>query len=259
VTRRVDLPAGSGPAGRLKYGRVVRFAAVSERVRDILVDGGVPRARVDVIRDGVDSARLAGATPAARSGFRAEFGLEDDETAVGITAQFAPEKDHATLLRAWARVEAEAPGARLFLVGRGDGEAELRRLSAALGLSRVVFTGWRDDIPRVLAGLDAFVMTSTREGLGSSVMDAMACGLPVVATRAGGLPELVTDGEDGLLVPPGDPGALAPALLRIAREPGLARRLGAAARLRAESLFSVERMTAEYVAFYRRALGEEPT
>lgn len=256
VTRRVDFPVGRGPVGRAKYRRVTRLAAVSAGVKGVLQAGGAPAEKVDVILDGIDFPPLDAATPADRQSFRAELGLAGEDLAVGITAHFADHKDHRTLLLAFREVERAVPRARLLLVGRGELEEELRALVARLRLRRVTFTGWREDIPRVLSGLDVFVSSSHLEGLGSSVMDAMYRALPVVATRAGGVPELIRDGVDGLLVPRKDPPALAAALCRVLGDPDLRRRLGSAARAVACRRFSAERMVEEYAAFYARALGE---
>jgi glycosyltransferase involved in cell wall biosynthesis len=165
---------------------------------------------------------------------RAELGIPEDAPLVGSVANFKAAKDHATLLQAAVRVRQAVPDLRLLLVGQGPLEAETRRLAAELGLSEtVLFAGFREDARRLAATFDVFTLSSTYEGLPIALVEAMALGRPAVVTEVGGTPEVVTDGADGLLVPPGDPAALAGGLLRLLRDPELRARIGAAARARA--------------------------
>jgi glycosyltransferase involved in cell wall biosynthesis len=256
VTRRVDFPLKRGVIAEWKYGgAVARHAAVSERVRQVLVAGGVSRERIEVIRDGIDFGRF----PPAVSALRAEWSLPTDAMLVGVVAHLADHKDHRTLLSGWQSVEQRVAHAWLLIVGTGELDSELKALAQRLRLRRVIFTGFRDDINDVLRGLDVFTLTSHLEGLGSSVMDAMYCGLPIVATRAGGIPELIDDQHDGLLVAVRDPTGLATALVRVIHDVALRQRLGAAARQRAEAHFSADAMIARYRALYDRVLGVEHT
>jgi glycosyltransferase involved in cell wall biosynthesis len=252
VTRRVDFPLKRGFAARWKYGeRVRRFIAVSQAVGDVLAAGGIPTERIAVIRDGVDPARLRDAVPTLRQ----ELGLDHAAVLVGCVAHLADHKDHRTLLAAWAQVERSAPHAHLALVGTGELEDELKQLAQDLKLRRVVFTGFRSDVGSVLRSLDVFTLSSHLEGLGSSVQDAMLCGLPVVATRAGGLPELVRDGETGLLVPVRGVDALAQALICMTTSSDLRQRCGRAGLVAADPAFTAARMVAEHVALYEQVLG----
>ena len=153
---------------------------------------------------------------------------------IGSIANFKAAKDHATLLRAAVRVRQAVPGVRLLLVGQGPLEARTRRLAAELGLAdTVVFAGFRDDARRLAAAFDVFTLSSTYEGLPIALVEAMALGRPAVVTDVGGTSEVVTDGDDGLLVPPRDPVALADGLVRLLHNPDLRARIGAAARARA--------------------------
>jgi glycosyltransferase involved in cell wall biosynthesis len=255
VTRRVDFPIGRNPFSRWKYRRAASVAAVSEGVRRVLVDGGFPAERVEVIHDGVDPARVAGA---AESKLRAELGIPPEAVVFGVTAFLTDHKDHATLLRAFRLVEAELPNAWLLIAGQGELAEQLTALTRELELRRVRFLGHRPDIAPVLGALDVFVLSSHHEGLGSAVMDAMYAGLPVAATRVGGIPELVDEGVDGLLVPARDPAALAAALARLAREPEERKRMGEKAREKAWARFSAARMAREYQTLYDRLLGVAP-
>jgi glycosyltransferase involved in cell wall biosynthesis len=252
VTRRVDFPVKRGVVARWKYGaRVRRFIAVSAAVAEVLAAGGVARERIAVIRDGVDPERFAAAAPPV---LRRELALPDGAVLVGCVAQLTDHKDHRTLLAAWAEVEARAPQAWLAIVGQGELEAELKAQAATLGLKRAVFTGFRRDMPEVMRSLDVFTLSSHLEGLGSSVMDAMFCGLPVVATWAGGLGELVADGVTGLLVGVRDHQALATALARVILDPALRQCFGQAGRELAQPAFTARRMVDEHVALYREVL-----
>ncbi len=252
VTRRVDFPVKRGLAARWKYGAAVRrFIAVSAAVARVLEAGGVEPARIAVIRDGVEPGRLRAPVEPV---LRRELALPDGAVLTGCIAHLADHKDHRTLLTAWAEVERRAPQAWLAIVGTGELEAALKAQAAELHLARVVFTGFRDDIPAVLRSLDVFTLSSHMEGLGSSVMDAMLVGLPVVATRAGGIPELVDDGTTGLTVPVRDHRALADALCRASLDPELRRRLGDAGRDRADPAFTARRMVDEHVRLYGEIL-----
>ena len=249
VTRRVDFALKRGWISRWKYCRAVaRHAAVSEGVRQVMMTGGVPAERIDVIHDGIDFARFS----LQKSTLRQELSLPADAVLVGVTAHLTDHKDHRTLLSAWQHVEPVAAKAWLLIVGTGELESELKALATQLRLHRVVFTGFRQDINNVLRGLDIFTLTSHLEGLGSSVMDAMYCSLPVVATRAGGLPELIDDQADGLLVPVRDHAAVTHALLRVIGDPALRQRFGNAAHQRALQRFSAEVMIARYRCLYDR-------
>jgi glycosyltransferase involved in cell wall biosynthesis len=253
VTRRVDFAIGRSLIGRWKYGkRVTRFVAVSAGVQRVLEAGGVDAERIEVIHDGIDPARFAGNS----STLRAELGIPANAVVFGVVAHLTDHKDHRTLLTAFAEVERARPDAWLVVVGTGELEAELKALAITLLLKRTVFTGFRDDVPNVLRGLDVGVLSSHLEGLGSTVMDYCCCGLAVVATRAGGIPELITDNVDGLLVPPRDPPALAIALLHVATDAALRSRLGAAGRITAAERFGATRMVAAHEALYRRLAAE---
>lgn len=254
VSRRVDFAPGARPLGSLKYRtRVDLFVAVSGRVAQVLVEAGVPAHRVRTVYSGVP----ARAVPRAdRLGaLRAELGLPAGAPLVGTVGALAAHKDPLTLVRAFARLRDREPEARLLVVGDGPLRPEVGREVARLAAGdRVVLAGLRPDPVECLALLDVFVASSYLEGLNTSVLDAMSLGRPIVATRAGGIPEIVRDGETGLLVAPRDPTALAAAVARLLEDRALASRLGAAARtLSAE--FTAERMVRETEAAYRDVIA----
>jgi glycosyltransferase involved in cell wall biosynthesis len=256
VTRRVDFPIKANPLSRWRYRACARVVAVSEGVAAVLREGGVDGRLIRVILDGVDPARFASALDgSARGKLRAELGLAAQAVVFGIVAHLVDHKDHRTLLAAFKAVESQRPDAHLVIAGDGELRSALEALARELGLARVRFLGHREDVATVLADLDACIMSSHHEGLGSSAMEAMFAGLPLVATRVGGLPELVVDGQDGLLVPARDPAALAAALVRLAESPALRARMGRAARAKAQSSFSAERMVRAHEALYDDVLG----
>lgn len=243
VTRRVDFT----PKGAWKYRRCAKVVAISQAIAGLLRGAGVPSERIAVIPSGIDPQRFAGAD---RARGRAALGLAAGDLAVLCVAALEDHKDHATLLAAWERVAAAHPQAHLLLAGEGGLREAVAARAAAL--PRVRLLGFRDDIPDLLAASDAFALTSHMEGLGTAVMDAMCCGLPVVATRAGGIPELIEDGADGLLAPVRDATAIAGALSKVLEDALLRQRLGAAARATANRRFLASAMVDAYVDLYDR-------
>ena len=215
-----------------------RFVCVSADSARQAVRQGVSPRTVRVLWNGIDLTRFA--PPALRGA-----------GPVVTVARLSPEKDIDTLLRAAALAAAADDAFRLEIAGDGPCMADLRRTAAGLGLGgRVTFHGQVRDVPALLARAGLFVLSSRTEGVSLTLLEAMAGGLAVVATRVGGNPEVVADGETGLLVPPGDPAALAAAMLRLRRNDGERGRMGRAGRSRVERCFDVRRMTAEYERIY---------
>ncbi len=254
--RRVLFRAGRGPLTRWKYRHpsVRRIVCVSRAVADalrlVLPDDD---RRVRIVPEGIDVARF----PAAPDGrLRRALGVAPGVPLVGYVAAFTYEKDHRTFLDAAAAAVASGLAAQFVLVGDGPLRAEIAARARALGIAeRVHFTGFRDDVPAILPELDVFLFTSKEEGLGSSILDAYACGVPVVATAAGGVPEIVSDGETGLLAPIRDSAALASAVGRVLADRALRARLveGGARRV---ADFGVERMAERTLAIYREVAAE---
>lgn len=196
-----------------------------------------PAWKIRIIHNGVDPAPF----PHPAEAVRVELGLAEEDPVVGILAALRPEKDHETFLRAAALVVERHPAARFLVVGGGPRRAALEGLALELGIAdRVVFTGARSDVPAVLAAMDVFVLSSfTIECFPMALLEAMASSRPAVCTAVGGVPELLDDGVTGYLVPPRDPEALAGQLDPLLRSRELRRRLGAAARARVESNFTL--------------------
>lgn len=264
--RRVDFPLSGPLSARLKYGSASRLVAVSEFIAGVLEAGGVERSRVRVVPDalphGAAESRLAGLDapwgPAAdraalRARLAAELGLEPHTLWVGNLAALVGHKDQATLIRAIPAVVAREPRARFVVLGEGPERPRLEALAERLGVTGALRLPGRKEDPRpYLQSLDLYCQSSWGEGMGSVLLEAMACRVPVVATTAGGIPEVVRDGESARLVPPRDPAALAAALLAaLADAEGSRRRAAAAAA--ALPRFSLERTGSAVLAAYREA------
>ena len=226
ATRRVDFPL-KGALSRAKYRACDRVIAVSEAIRKVLLRARLPEERLRIVYEGVgDRAPEDGGRAAL-----AELGVPEAAPVVGNVAALTGHKDHATLLEAAALVARSRPDVRFVVAGTGEKQAELLDLRRRLGLeARVIFAGFRRDLDRLFPAFDVFCLTSRLEGLGTSLLDAMAFGRPIVATAAGGIPEAVVDGITGRLVPVGDAGALASALLEVIADPARGREMGKAGR-----------------------------
>jgi glycosyltransferase involved in cell wall biosynthesis len=233
-----------------------RLIALTEaEMADQLRFGVGPAAKFAIIHSGVDFTPFHLPGPERRQ-VRAELGIDPDGLVIGTLGRLTPVKGQSHLLAAFAQVRRQVEGAWLLLVGDGEEAAALRALARRLGVGeRAVFAGWRTDVPALLRAMDIFAFPSLNEGMGKALVEAMYAGLPVVATRVGGIPELVRHGAEGLLVAPGRPAELAAALLELAGDEGRRRALGEAAALRARG-YSAERMIAKLGALYRSLLKE---
>lgn len=228
-----------------------RVIAVSQHTADHLIGvEGAPSAKVRVIHNGIDFERVRVSSPQGPARIRAELGLADTRVVL-MAARMHPEKGYEHLLAALPRVLAEAPDVVLLIAGTGPLEGRYRAVSASLGLAKSVrFLGFRRDLPDVIAASDLVVLPSVAEAFGLVAAEALYLGVPVVASRVGGIPEIVDDGIDGLLVPPGDSEALALALVQLLLDDERRRRLRGAGREKVASRFSFRRMVAAYERLY---------
>jgi glycosyltransferase involved in cell wall biosynthesis len=253
ASRRVDFHLKRHAFSRWKYRQVDVFIAASDVIAGMLVADGVPADRIVTVHDGVN---LGWVDKQPVVDARATFWLPHGAPIVGNVAALVPHKGQRHLVGAAARVHREIPDARILIVGEGELRETLERQIKDLGLERhVLLTGFRSDALGLMKSFDLFVMSSVTEGLGSAVLEAMACGRAVAGTRAGGIPEVVVDGETGLLAPVHDEAALAEAIVRLLRDEPRRRAFGAAGRARVEREFSAERMVAKIVAVYERFLA----
>lgn len=256
ASRRVDFHLKRHAFSKWKYSHVDVFIAASELIKSVLIADGVPADRIDVVHDGVNLS-VIDKQPVVDA--HAAFFLPTGALLVGNVAALAAHKGQKHLVAAAARVVRELPDTRFLIVGEGELRDALERQIRELGLERhVVLTGFRSDVLGLVKSFDLFVMSSVTEGLGSAILEAMACGRPVVATRAGGIPEAVTDGVTGLIVPPQDDGELARAITQLLKAPARRRAFGEAGRRRVIEAFSVERLVEGTASVYEHRLSSRP-
>jgi glycosyltransferase involved in cell wall biosynthesis len=221
------------------------------------VAAGAPRERVALIPHGVDTARFRPADAAERAALRRELGLPEAGRIIIYTGRLLRGKGLEALLEAFGALAHEVPEAHLVLVGSGAGQSlsvedDLRQAAAARPWGgRVTFAGRVDDVSRWLRAADVFAFPSVFEALGISLVEAAACGLPAVASRTGGIPDVIDDGRSGFLVPPGDVRSLTAALRRLATDDELARDMGGGARAVALSRFDEADAVDRYRALFR--------
>jgi L-malate glycosyltransferase len=244
VTRRVDFPLRR----RGYWGRADRVIAISRAVAQVLERDGIASDRITVVHSGI---ALESTREVPRLGIRGRLGLPQMAQVAANVGALVPHKDHATLVAAAKRLEHRLPDLHWVVAGEGELRPDLERRVAESGLgNRVHLVGHIDDPARLIADADLFVMSSREEGLGTSVLDAMALGIPVASTAAGGLPEMLGNGA-GLIVPPGDPAALADAAARILQDREL--RMGLVEHARAEVQRFTDRRMAEGVGSVYRS------
>jgi glycosyltransferase involved in cell wall biosynthesis len=249
LSRRVDNAEAPWLA-RLKYRLYGRTICISEGIAEVLRSEGVEPTRLRVVR----SALLPSADmPTSRAELQQQFGIADGRLCIGVVAQLIERKGHRLLLAALRADASLANRVQVLCFGQGPLRAALEAESQGLP---VQFVGFRDDLQRWLPALDLLVHPALREGLGVSLLQASAAGVPIIASRAGGIPEAVRDGINGLLVPPGDAPALGAALHRLVDDAGLRRQLGEQGRSLMKAEFSVAAMVEGNLAVYREVLAE---
>ncbi|PSQ05589.1 glycosyltransferase [Halobacteriales archaeon QS_6_71_20] len=231
-----------------------RIVSNSETGRDLAVDRGADPERVTVIGNGRDVSRYHAGSGAA---VRSELDVGEDELVVGTVGRLLERKGHFELLTAWAQVRERGIDARLVLVGDGADREALEARAEELGCAdSVEFPGMRDDVPDVLAAMDVFAFPSHYEGMPGSVIEAMAAGLPIVATPVDGTAELLESYRTGLFVPVEAPTDLGWAITRLVESPSLRWALGNAAQRHARTTLTIDAMVDRFEAFYRELDGE---
>ncbi len=252
VTRRVDNPE-SRVVASFKYGLYDRVASISQGICQVLRQAGVADEKLTLIHSAVDLERYR--QPADRAWFAAEFGLAPQEKTVGVFAQMIPRKGHRTLLQAAAKILAAAPATRFIFFGKGPLRQELETFCREIGVEKqVLFAGFRDDLHRVFPNLDVLAHPAQMEGLGVSLLQAAAAGVPIVAGRAGGIPEVVADGDNGYLLDPFDVEGFAERISRLLTDPELAQVLGEGGKRKSEA-FSIAAMVTGYEKLYAEMIA----
>jgi len=250
AARRVDFHLKGNSLSRWKNRQVDCFIAASEAIRQMLIGDGVPAERTVTVHEGIDVERVV-ATPAVN--VHEALWLPHHAPLVGNVAALVPHKGQRYLIEATHQLMRTIPDTRVVIFGEGELREHLEHLVHEHHLEKhVLLPGFRLDVLGCIKGLDLFVMSSVTEGLGTSLLDAMACARPIVATRTGGIPEVVEDGVTGVLVPPRDAAALARAMAALLTDAPRREQLAAAGLARVRERFTVERMVAETLEVYLR-------
>ena len=247
LDRAGQMPLRRRLAFRVLAGITTRVFTVSEGAKRYLVDEvGLSASRIQVIPNGVDAKRFSPGPPRTRGG----------RLVLGTVGSLTPVKNQALLIRSCAALASHGVDWELRLAGKGPWEARLRQLAAHLGVAEQVrFHGAVEEVPAFLRDLDLFALPSDTEAHPNALLEAMACGLPCVASGVGGVPEVLAKGQCGIIVAPGEQAALTHQIVRLARDGELARRLGIAARERVRREYSLERMLQAYERLYREVAG----
>jgi len=230
--------------------------AVSALVKEDLIAYRIaPAEKISVIPLGFDLEPFLNCR-SLRGQFRSELGLGPDIRLVGILGRIVPIKNHRLFLESAARIVEQDSTVRFVIVGDGILKSEMEGYAQDLHISQqVIFTGWRRDLPRIYADLDVLVVSSNNEGTPVSAIEAMASGCPVVATRVGGLPDIIKDGETGYLVPARQSQPLAGAIVRVIENAQAAEQMGRSGRLSVKEKFSLDRLVSDTEALYEKLLG----
>jgi len=248
ASRRVDFELRTHAFSRWKHSQVDRFVCASDFIRRLLVSQGIPPERVCTVHEGIDIGHVEAARPLD---LHQTLWLPRGSPIVGAVGALVNHKGHRHLVDAAGLVVRDVSDARFVIVGEGPLKPALERQIRGLHLDKhVTLTGFRNDALSLLKGFDLFVMSSTTEGLGTSMLDAMACGKAVIGTDTGGIPEVVDHDRTGLLVPPRDAHALADAIVRLLQDPERRERYALAGGRRVREQFTVERMAAGTLAVY---------
>jgi len=252
-SRRVDNPP-SGFDLRVKFPLFSKIVTISDGIRQVLLQAGVPPGQIVCIPSAVDTERYQPLPD--REGFLEEFGLDGNAPVLAMVAQLIPRKGHGVFFDALPQVLARHPNTQALIFGRGPLAEELRQTVRERGLERNVrFEGFRTDMENIIPHVDLVIHPAFMEGLGVALLETAACGVPIVACRAGGIPEIVRDGLNGRLLEPGDSGGLAQAIIGLLDDPGQLAAFGAAGRKLVLEHFSIPRMVEQNRQVYVDLLG----
>lgn len=252
-SRRVDNPP-SGFDLRVKFPLFSKIVTISDGIRQVLLQAGVPPGQIVCIPSAVDTERYQPLPD--REGFLEEFGLDGNAPVLAMVAQLIPRKGHGVFFDALPQVLARHPNTQALIFGRGPLAEELRQTVRERGLERNVrFEGFRTDMENIIPHVDLVIHPAFMEGLGVALLETAACGVPIVACRAGGIPEIVHDGLNGRLLEPGDSGGLAQAIIGLLDDPGQLAAFGAAGRKLVLEHFSIPRMVEQNRQVYVDLLG----
>jgi glycosyltransferase involved in cell wall biosynthesis len=250
AARRVDFHLRGNSLSRWKHRQVDCYIAASEAIRQMLLADGVPEDRTVTVHEGIDVEHVQAAP---RVNLHEALWLPHQAPVVGNVAALVPHKGQRHLIEAARLVVRDIPDVRFVVLGEGELREQLERQIREYHLEKhVLLPGFRIDVLGCIKGFDLFAMSSVTEGLGTSLLDAMACSRAIVATRAGGIPEVVEDGVTGILTAPRDHAAMAQAIVRLLGDAQARERMGAAGLARVQEHFTVDRMVAQTAAVYSR-------
>lgn len=232
-----------------------RIVTVSEDIKNILLnDGNINPNKITTIINGINIENYSREIDTRKK--KREIGISDEDLIIGNVARLSREKGHNILLEAFSIVLKEVSNARLVLVGDGPLRKNLEDKAKELGIiNKINFLGFRHDINELLKIFDVFVLPSITEGISLALLEAMSAGLPIVATNVGGNPEIVIDGQTGLLVPPNDPYSMSKAILKVMDDKNFAKQMGLAGKALAQKQFSIEAMVSQYEQLYQNILN----
>jgi glycosyltransferase involved in cell wall biosynthesis len=257
ASRRVDFHLQAHSFSRWKYRQVDLFLAASNAIKAILVGDGIDASQIVVVHDGIDVGKI-GRLPAVD--IHAEYWLPRGAPVIVNVGALVDHKGQKYLIAAMPLVLTAIPDAFLIIFGEGELRVPLEKQIKQLGLEKQVrLAGFREDVLQLVKSADLFVMSSVTEGLGSTVLDAMAMSLPVVGTRAGGIPEAVVHNETGVLVHPADSSELATAIVKLLKDPKRRQEMGERGLKRVTEQFGVARFLDGTLKAYRRALEMKPS
>jgi len=255
LTRRVDNPENRVWAS-VKYRFYDRIITISEGIREVLVSEKIPSHKITCVHSAVD-VELYSQT-CDREWFLKEFGLKETSRVCGTIAQFIDRKGHHFLIRAIPEILKAVPEAVFMFLGKGPMEDQLKSQCRELGIeNHVLFAGFRDDLDRIMGCLDLVIHPALMEGLGVSLLQAAAAGVPIVGTRTGGIPEIVRDGVNGYLLPPANVRSITDTVTKIFANRELAANFGENGRAIAFRSFSIESMVGGNLGMYREMMSEQ--
>jgi len=252
--RRVDFPIKKNFFSRGKYRskKINKIVCISDFIKSVLLSDGIDKEKLITIRSGVDIRKFDYVIP--ESNFRKDLDIMPDNILLGTVAAFAGHKDYPNLLQAFKIVRNEINNVKLCIVGDGPLKKEVKELADKLGIrDDIIFTGFREDVGKFLKSFDLFILASKKEGLGTSIIDALSVGLPIIATNTGGIPELINNGQNGLLVESKNSNSMAKAIISLIKNTEKRKLLGQNAFASAEK-FSIENTIINNISMYKMML-----
>lgn len=254
ISRRVDNPESPWIAKR-KYGMYDRVITISDGIRQVLLKEGIPDTKIKMVRSALELESYP--DPMPREEFRARFAIDSDETVIACAAQLIERKGHQYLIDALPEVLKIFPKLKVLCFGKGNELGNLESQVKDLNLGSIVkFPGFVDDIKRIYPHIDILVHPARMEGLGVALIEASYAGVPIIAARAGGIPEIVRNGENGILVPPADSKAIQQSLIELLRHPEKRAEMGEKGRALAKTEFAVLPMVEGNFRVYQAILSQ---